>query len=220
MSAAPNSPRLVRAPLPRHSPRWPATHRGDSPRRGGHSPRHSPCGGEWTGLPPAAAGTVPAFRRLLALAAPRWSVRPAPGGAQGVAQEGAKGGALALGGLSRFPWSGPGFGVVSGQTSSSAALPAPGGGDVWWGGGGGGCPRNGGRCAWPGAWWGLRRPPAAPRGRGGQSLWRPSGRRSGSHGPVGVAAPSVGCTGCQLGPATRIRSGRGTRSLLFAPTLP
>lgn len=61
---------------------------GSSPRglttSGWDSPRRSPCGGEWAGLPPAAAGFGPAVRRLLALAAPRWSVRPAPGVRRGV----------------------------------------------------------------------------------------------------------------------------------------
>lgn len=162
---------------PRHSPRGPR-----------YSPRHSPRGGEWAEQPPAVCGSGPALRWPLARAAPRPSDLPAPegakGGAQRGAQEGAKGGAprgakrgaLVLVGLSRFPSSGPGFGVVSGRTSSSAALGPGGGGVDGWG-------RRWhssepvGRCA--GRWW-IASAGGRPRpgvGRAGRSAaFRPPGR--------------------------------------------
>lgn len=57
--AAPISPRQVRAPLPRHSPRWPAPHRGYSPRLGRthHATHHAVVSGPGHRLRPRPAPT-------------------------------------------------------------------------------------------------------------------------------------------------------------------
>lgn len=92
-----------------------------------YSPRHSPLRGEWAEQPPP--GPAPCSAGFSHWPHPARPFCPRPEGAKG----GAKGVALVRGGVSRSPWSGCAFRVVSGQTSSSAALGPGGGGVDGWG---------------------------------------------------------------------------------------
>ncbi|CAO0836313.1 hypothetical protein SMICM17S_06367 [Streptomyces microflavus] len=115
-----------------------------------------------------------------------------------------KGVALILVGLSRFLRSGPGFGVVSGQTSSSAALGPGGGGVDGWGRWRSSGP--GGALRWP---W-RRVGPWPPRlGRGAVGGGSP-GRRLDATAPLGL--PGAGEKGLyrrSAGFRYKIPSGRG-----------